>query len=127
MQNFNPKLQNCSTFLEAKELMEGGQVIFDECDIWVSFSPKAGIYLCDIRTDIDPATKIAYVRPIGKYGEYWYYVCPNCGYVHAVHQTKVNKKMRCGCPKHYLDENCKMQIRNRPYMVLMTQMKRNAQ
>lgn len=112
-------MPNQSTFEEAIDLLSDGVKMFNENDIWLHFSPDVGIWWVDNRTTIDSETGIASVSPIGEFGGYFYYVCPACGYVHAIHKSAVKKRMRCGCSKFYLGKHGEILKRKRQYMILL--------
>lgn len=89
------------TYGEAVECLMDGMITHVPGDI-VAYGKTRRFYI-DQRTAHGKAPKPDRVKPLGKdVADYWLYVCPDCGLIHAVHNDIVRMKrpFDCGCHFH---------------------------
>ena len=86
------------TYGEAQELLIDGRITHKPGDI-LAYGETRRFYV-DQRTikHVDPEPDE--VIPLGKTEQgYWLYVCPDCGFIHSVHQSNCSERrpIICGC------------------------------
>lgn len=90
------------TYGEAQELLIDGRITHEPGDI-LAYGGKRRFYV-DQRTIHHPAPEADEVIPLGKTDNgFWLYVCPDCGLIHSVHQSRLCWKhpFACGCKTRY--------------------------
>lgn len=89
------------TYGEAMECLMDGMITHTPGDILVY--GKTRRFYIDQWTAHGKSPKPDRVKPLGKaVNDYWLYVCPDCGLIHAVHNDIVrrNRPIDCGCHHH---------------------------
>lgn len=89
------------TYGDAMECLMDGIITHAPGDIAVY--GKTRHFYIDQRTEHKKAPEPDRVKPLGKtFNDYWLYVCPDCGLIHAVHTdiTRRKQPIECGCHFH---------------------------